>query len=114
MKKLAHFILNYLLKYVEFMKAVAIEPPIAAFVTLMNVNGCSLSVGPYHSIYLKKDDIEGSVFDRVIIPSEGIVLESLDEDIEVATAPMFDMLWQASGHDKSPFAAKRLKEKAAK
>lgn len=101
---------SYMNKYIEFTTTAMIEPPLAVFVTLLNVRSYSITSYEPEGVCINTDpmDIKEKKFlDHDVVLLDSILIESVSTSIDDITKPLFDMLWQASGWDGSPFVAQR-------
>jgi hypothetical protein len=87
-------------RFLMRLKALGVEPPILIMLSLLNVKEFYMSMEGMLGLGLAQ---EQRLIDRnVLLPSE-IVVESYSPDLKKTLKPLFDAIWNASGHYGSPY-----------
>jgi hypothetical protein len=82
---------------IDMLRKVRIDPPLIVFLTLANAKGYRLTLGQMEH-FLRDDPVP---FDRDVMLIPDIQVESFDQrDIDVLR-PMFDIVWNAGGYERS-------------
>jgi hypothetical protein len=82
---------------ISVLRKMGIDPPLIVFLTLANAKGYSLRLGNRESLF-QDDPVP---FDRDVMLIPDIQVESFDQrDIDVLR-PMFDIVWNAGGYERS-------------
>ena len=94
-RALETLLLQHLVRYLGAMQQMGVEPPIFVALAFLGVRGYSVGGGRFlRDTKLARNEI---VFPDVRIESyDGV------SDLDIAMKPVFDMLWQAGGHEGSP------------
>lgn len=82
-------------QYLSLLKGLNINTPIVLFLTITGVKGFRI---PHRQTFLKSDRF---VIDRddLILPE--VFIESYDVDIKGIMRPLFDLVWNACGYERS-------------
>ena len=83
--------------YLQFVRLHGVECPIVVMLTIFDAKGASL---------LTDTDAWGlnaqtNVIDRDVLPLPDMTLENPTNDVQAALRPLFDMLWQSCGWERS-------------
>ncbi len=79
--------------YLRFHEQLGVQPPIVLMLSVLGVRG--------YSMYLPWGTREGHPIDRANLVMPEIILETFDSDMSQTMRPLFDALWNASGHSQS-------------
>jgi hypothetical protein len=82
--------------YLQLQKQKNIEPPIALFVSLLNVSGYEMAVDPRRSFYEEPRPIEKK--DLLV---DGVLIEDFDCEASQLLKPIIDSIWNATGWPQS-------------
>ncbi len=83
-------------EYLEFQEKIKVEVPILVFITLTGVKGYKIEASGRHSILY-----EDRTIDRDILQIAEIWINSYSDNIEKVLKSAFDMIWNASGLERS-------------
>jgi hypothetical protein len=87
-------IIHGLARYLRAMNMLGIEPPICLFLTFIDVKGYGMTASRWEF-----DD--NYPIDRDILDLPDILVEDMDERPEKILRPLFDMIWNACGYERS-------------
>lgn len=81
-------------RFLSVQREIGTEPPLLIMLSLLGVRGCTMFVG-----YLghERDTVDR---DDLLIPE--VLVDSFESDIGTVMRPVFDALWNATGHPGSP------------
>lgn len=85
-------LINNLLNYVDFYKALDIEPPVTIMLNLLGISGYSIPTESFGNTY---------PIDRESLIIPDVLLETYPNNVSsaaLALRPIFDTIWQASGY----------------
>lgn len=83
-------------EYLEFQERVRVEVPILLFLTLIGVNGYEIETSGRYRIRYAENKI-----DRDILQLPEVWIQSYTDSVEKALKGVFDMIWNASGMERS-------------
>ena len=87
-------VLEQIVRYLKCLDALGCDPPIGVALTLVNVQGFHITTeGP--------PSLSGHGLDREILGIPEVVAESFDIDVPTLMRPVFDVLWQSCGRERS-------------
>ncbi len=89
-------IIDVVKAYLEFQEKIKVEVPILVFVTLIGVKGYKIEASGRYSIFYEDRKI-----DRDILQIPEIWINSYGDNVEKALKSGFDMVWNASGLERS-------------
>lgn len=88
-------LIESLSRYCSYLKLIEIDPPCFVFMTLLGIKGYSIE--PNGPIRVRK--IYSIDRDILIIPE--VIMENLDAETDEILRPIFDMIWNACGFERS-------------
>ncbi|MBI4389595.1 MAG: ATP-binding protein [Nitrospinae bacterium] len=89
-------LIEYVKSYLQLLKAIGANPPFVILLTLIGVKGLTKSYEPAMHSYF-----EASPIDRDPLMLPDVLAEDFDVKVETVLRPLFDMVWQACGWERS-------------
>ncbi len=89
-------LIKYLDKYLNVLRGLNVNPPLTVFLTFIGVKGFKMAVDPSRIMFEEHYEI-----DRDILELPEALLDSYDIDPRDVLKPMFDLIWNACGYERS-------------
>ena len=87
-------------RFVPRLRELGILSPLSIFISLCGVKGCRALKAHTHPFLSTESD---KSYDRDIVAPPEIQMEGVSKDWGQELRPLCDLIWQASGWDRSPF-----------
>ncbi|MCC6912345.1 MAG: ATP-binding protein [Rhodospirillaceae bacterium] len=94
---LEHALINGLGQVLAHCRHIAILPPIYIFVSLLSVRNYTLGVSRQRAMMEAPEPLDR---DHLILPE--VAVDNLSASAHTLLRPLFDLVWQAYGYDRSP------------
>ncbi len=88
-------------RYVSSLPHLGVFPPLAVMITLVGVRGYNIGPAENRALFLRRGV---GRFDRDIVAIPEALLESFDADLRALMRQPFDIMWNAAGWARCPYA----------